>query len=177
MFLSFSFEWRSSVVQARMCKLGRDPLIFLKILVVIVHVCIYWSKVAEGFSVFNTVLFIKRIAFLWYMLYCAKGCYSVMIYHTFCIQWPHDWHRYMRFMNGKQYPPDVMEPKNGYKMTKIVFNGKSISLTHLSRFDNSAFHWCSKRINKNTNDGGHNDRGYRALLKWFRVSIDAQLWQ
>ena len=57
MFLSFSYEWRSSVVQARMCKLGRDPLIFLKILVVIGHVCIYWSKVAEGFSVFNAVLF------------------------------------------------------------------------------------------------------------------------
>ena len=57
MFLSFSCEWRSSVVQARMCKLGRDPLIFLKILVVIGHVCIYWSKVAEGFSVFNAVLF------------------------------------------------------------------------------------------------------------------------
>ena len=56
MFLSFSCEWRSSVVQARMCKLGRDPLIFLKILVVIGHVCIYWSKVAEGFSVFNAVL-------------------------------------------------------------------------------------------------------------------------
>ena len=61
MFLSFSCEWRSSVVQARMCKLGRDPLIFLKILVVIGHVCIYWSKVAEGFSVFNAVLFIKVI--------------------------------------------------------------------------------------------------------------------
>ena len=30
---------------------------FLKILVVIGHVCIYWSKVAEGFSVFNAVLF------------------------------------------------------------------------------------------------------------------------
>ena len=29
---------------------------FLKILVVIGHVCIYWSKVAEGFSVLNTVL-------------------------------------------------------------------------------------------------------------------------
>ena len=57
MFLSFSCEWRSSVVQARMCKLGRDPLIFLKILVVIGHVCINWSKVAEGFSVFNAVLF------------------------------------------------------------------------------------------------------------------------
>ena len=56
MFLSFSYEWRSSVVQARMCKLGRDPLIFLKILVVIGHVCIYWSKVAKGFSVFNAVL-------------------------------------------------------------------------------------------------------------------------
>ena len=56
MFLSFSCEWRSSVVQARMCKLGRDPLIFLKILVVIGHVCIYWSKVAEGFSVFKAVL-------------------------------------------------------------------------------------------------------------------------
>ena len=39
-------------------KLGRDPLIFLKILVVIGHVCIYWSKVAEGFSVFNAILFI-----------------------------------------------------------------------------------------------------------------------
>ena len=37
-------------------KLGRDPLIFLKILVVIGHVCIYWSKVAEGFSVFYAVL-------------------------------------------------------------------------------------------------------------------------
>ena len=37
-------------------KLGLDPLIFLKILVVIGHVCIYWSKVAEGFSVFNAVL-------------------------------------------------------------------------------------------------------------------------
>ena len=58
MFLSFSCEWRSSVVQARMCKLGRDPLIFLKILVVIGHVCIYWSKVAEGFSVFNAVLYL-----------------------------------------------------------------------------------------------------------------------
>ena len=31
---------------------------FLKILVVIGHVCIYWSKVAEGFSVFNAVLFL-----------------------------------------------------------------------------------------------------------------------
>ena len=29
---------------------------FLKILVVIGHVCIYWSKVAEGFLVFNAVL-------------------------------------------------------------------------------------------------------------------------
>ena len=38
-------------------KLGRDPLIFLKTLVVIGHVYIYWSKVAEGFSVFNAVLF------------------------------------------------------------------------------------------------------------------------
>ena len=37
-------------------KLGRDRLMFLKILVVIGHVCIYWSKVAEGFSVFNAVL-------------------------------------------------------------------------------------------------------------------------
>ena len=64
MFLSFSCEWRSSVVQARMCKLGRDPLIFLKILVVIGHVCIYWSKVAEGFSVFNAVLSLLTIA-LW----------------------------------------------------------------------------------------------------------------
>ena len=38
-------------------KLGRDPLIFLKIWVVIGHVCIYWCKVAEGFSAFNTVLY------------------------------------------------------------------------------------------------------------------------
>ena len=37
-------------------KFGRDPLIFLKILVVIGHVCNYWSEVAEGFSVFNAVL-------------------------------------------------------------------------------------------------------------------------
>ena len=37
-------------------KLGRDPLIFLKTLVVIGHIYIYWSKVAEGFSVFNAVL-------------------------------------------------------------------------------------------------------------------------
>ena len=38
-------------------RLGHDPLIFLKILVVIGHVCIYWFKVAEGFSVFNAVLY------------------------------------------------------------------------------------------------------------------------
>ena len=37
-------------------KLGRDPLIFFKFLVVIGHVCIYWSKVAVGFSVFDAVL-------------------------------------------------------------------------------------------------------------------------
>ena len=58
MHVSFFFMWVTiELVQARMCKLGRDPLIFLKILVVIGHVCIYWSKVAEGFSVFNAVLF------------------------------------------------------------------------------------------------------------------------
>ena len=33
---------------------------FLKILVVIGHVCIYWSKVAEGFSVFNAVLYLNE---------------------------------------------------------------------------------------------------------------------
>ena len=48
-------------------KLGRDPLIFLKCLVVIGHVCIYWSKVAEGFSVFNAVLvFFINMSNRWY---------------------------------------------------------------------------------------------------------------
>ena len=73
MFLSFSCEWRSSVVQARMCKLGRDPLIFLKILVVIGHVCIHWSKVAEGFSVFNAVLF------TWCIWYINWSCWQSYI--------------------------------------------------------------------------------------------------
>ena len=74
MFLSFSCEWRSSVVQARMCKLGRDPLIFLKILVVIGHVCIYLSKVAEGFSVFNAVLLYIALGLVLPSLYLVQYC-------------------------------------------------------------------------------------------------------
>ena len=94
MFLSFSCEWRSSVVQARMCKLGRDPLIFLKILVVIGHVCIYWSKVAEGFSVFNAVLF-KFVTFDLLFLVSFLRCHcrlqfrmdSFHIWYKWSIAW------------------------------------------------------------------------------------------
>ena len=95
MFLSFSCEWRSSVVQARMCKLGRDPLIFLKILVVIGHVCIYWSKVAEGFSVFNAVLFYK----IWShineeVIELIDNFYRVI--YLFSV--PYDWFQSMSFL-------------------------------------------------------------------------------
>ena len=109
MFLSFSCEWWSSVVQARMCKLGRDPLIFLKILVVIGHVCIYWSKVAEGFSVFNAVLLtIVNMSPLLPELMCAQFCsdvrdgeWVITFFHQIWTVWEKTFYNKYRFSDIK----------------------------------------------------------------------------
>ena len=66
-------------------KFGRDPLIFLKFLVVIGHACIYWSKVAEGCSVFNTVLVCMSCLSKIHPNGRAILLYALVIYHSNCV--------------------------------------------------------------------------------------------
>ena len=134
MFLSFSCEWRSSVVQARMCKLGRDPLIFLKILVVIGHVCIYWSKVAEGFSVFNAVLL------------CGLNFFALNI---FCEEYvePGGWIniKMPSYQYRKSHCGDKTVVRSSYLHNGISYTGKMTSLYWIGAL---VYGWCCKYAKK-----------------------------
>ena len=125
MFLSFSCEWRSSVVQARMCKLGRDPLIFLKILVVIGHVCIYWSKVAEGFSVFNAVL--------WSLLVFLDSEILPVFSQNICNSSANVFHMALTFQKKLQSGFHNKNAKNF-----LVIGRSSVMISH--RISNNCFH-------------------------------------